>query len=100
MTPQNVFNDFLTYIIHGFSPGAPVGEVVWYDSLDPKNFMGGWKVNPILTRTGVPTVRKMGLEEYRASRNLPVRLIRQRTNYYQVTAGAVKRMVPFPGKQY
>lgn len=23
LDPVNVFNDFLTYIIHGFSPGAP-----------------------------------------------------------------------------
>lgn len=54
-------------LIHGC-----VGEVVWHDSLDLKNFMGGWKVNPLLTRTGIPTIRKMSLEEYQASRNLPL----------------------------
>ena len=53
-------------LVHGC-----VGEVIWHDSLDPKNFMGGWKVNPILTLTGIPTVRKMGMEEYLANRNLP-----------------------------
>lgn len=34
--------------------------------------MGGWKVNPILTWTGIPTVNKMSMEEYQASRNLPI----------------------------
>lgn len=54
-------------LVHGC-----VGEVVWHDSLNPKNFMGGWKVNPILTWTGIPTVNKMSMEEYQASRNLPI----------------------------
>lgn len=54
-------------LVHGC-----VGEVIWHDSLNPKNFMGGWKVNPILTRTGIPTIQKMSMEEYQASRNLPI----------------------------
>lgn len=54
-------------LIHGC-----VGEVIWHDSLNPKNFMGGWKVNPILTWTGIPTIQKMGMNEYQASRDQPV----------------------------
>lgn len=54
-------------LVHGC-----VGEVIWHDSLDPKNFMGGWKVNPNLAWTGIPTIRKMSMEEYQASRNLPL----------------------------
>lgn len=53
-------------LVHGC-----VGEVIWHDSLNPQNFMGGWKVNPILTWTGVPTIKKMSMNEYQASRNLP-----------------------------
>lgn len=53
-------------LIHGC-----VGEVIWHDSLDPKNFMGGWKVNPILRWIGIPTIKKMSMDEYQASRNLP-----------------------------
>lgn len=54
-------------LIHGC-----VGEVIWHDSLNPKNFMGGWKVNPILTWTGIPTIKKMSIDEYQASRSLPI----------------------------
>lgn len=54
-------------LIHGC-----VGEVIWHDSLNPKNFMGGWKVNPILTWAHIPTIQKMSLEEYQISRNQPV----------------------------
>ncbi len=54
-------------LIHGC-----VGEVIWHDSLNPKDFMDGWKVNPLLTLTGIPTVKKMSMEEYQACRNLPV----------------------------
>lgn len=54
-------------LIHGC-----VGEVIWHDSLNPKNFMDGWKVNPLLSLTGIPTVKKMGMKEYLACRNLPV----------------------------
>lgn len=54
-------------LVHGC-----VGEVIWHDSLNPQNFMGGWKVNPILTWTGIPTIKKMSLNEYQASRNLPI----------------------------
>lgn len=54
-------------LIHGC-----VGEVIWHDSLNPKNFMAGWKINPILTLTGIPTIGKMSLEEYQVSRGLPI----------------------------
>ena len=54
-------------LIHGC-----VGEVICHDSLNPKNFVDGWKVNPMLTSTGIPTIRKMSTEEYLANRNLPV----------------------------
>lgn len=53
-------------LIHGC-----VGEVICHDSLNPKDFVDGWKVNPILTYTGIPTIKKMNLEEYQTSRNLP-----------------------------
>lgn len=53
-------------LIHGC-----VGEVICHDSLNPKNFVDGWKVNPDLTYTGIPTIKKMSLEEYQATRNLP-----------------------------
>lgn len=49
-----------------------VGEVICHDSLNPKDFADGWKVNPMLTLTGIPTIRRMSMEEYQASRNLPV----------------------------
>lgn len=54
-------------LIHGC-----VGEVICHDSLNPKNFVDGWKVNPVLTRTGIPTIKRMSMEEYQASRNLPL----------------------------
>lgn len=53
-------------LIHGC-----VGEVICHDSLNPKNFVDGWKVNPFLTLTGIPTIQKMNLEEYQRSRHLP-----------------------------
>lgn len=49
-----------------------VGEVICHDSLNPKNFVDGWKVNPMLTWTGIPTVKRMSEEEYRISRNIPL----------------------------
>lgn len=54
-------------LIHGC-----IGEVIWHDSLNPKNFMEGWKVNPLLTQTGIPSIKKMNMNEYQASRNLPI----------------------------
>ena len=54
-------------LIHGC-----VGEVICHDSLNPKNFVDGWKVNPTLTLTGIPTIRKMSMEEYLANRDLPL----------------------------
>lgn len=54
-------------LIHGC-----VGEVIWHDSLQPEKFNDGWLVNPVLTRTGIPTIRKMSEEEYRTSRRLSV----------------------------
>lgn len=54
-------------LIHGC-----VGEVICHDSLNPKDFVDGWKVNPMLTLTGIPTIKRMNMEEYQASRNLPV----------------------------
>lgn len=53
-------------LIHGC-----VGEVICHDSLNPLNFVDGWKVNPMLTWTGIPTIKRMSMEEYQASRNLP-----------------------------
>lgn len=54
-------------LIHGC-----VGEVICHDSLNPKNFVDGWKVNPSLAWTGIPTIQKMSLEEYQVSRNQPL----------------------------
>lgn len=54
-------------LVHG-----GVGEVIWHDSLQPEKFNDGWLVNPVLTHTGIPTIRKMSEEEYRKSRELPV----------------------------
>ena len=48
------------------------GEVIQHDSLLPEDFKDGWFVNPILTTTGIPTIRKMSEDEYRASRNIPL----------------------------
>lgn len=53
-------------LIHGC-----VGEVICHDSLNPGNFVDGWKVNPMLTWTGIPTIKRMNMKEYRAGRNLP-----------------------------
>ena len=53
-------------LIHGC-----VGEVICHDSLNPGNFVDGWKVNPMLAWTGIPTIKRMSMEEYRAGRNLP-----------------------------
>ena len=41
-------------LIHGC-----VGEVICHDSLNPGNFVDGWKVNPMLAWTGIPTVKRM-----------------------------------------
>lgn len=49
-----------------------VGEVVHHDSLSPKDFMDGWFINENLTRSGVPSIRRMTEEEYRANRNIPL----------------------------
>ena len=53
-------------LIHGC-----VGEVICHDSLNPGNFVDGWKVNPMLAWTGIPTIKRMNMKEYRAGRNLP-----------------------------
>lgn len=53
-------------LIHGC-----VGEVICHDSLNPGNFVDGWKVNPMLTWTGIHTIKRMNMKEYRAGRNLP-----------------------------
>jgi len=53
-------------LIHGC-----VGEVICHDSLNPGNFVDGWKVNPMLAWTGIPMIKRMSMEEYRAGRNLP-----------------------------
>lgn len=45
------------FIIHGC-----VGEVVWHDSLNPETYFGGWAVNPILSRSGIPGVLDMPKE--------------------------------------
>ena len=45
LDPVNVFNDFLTYIIHGFSPGAPPLQNWKYKRLQNMKFMEmltGW----------------------------------------------------------
>lgn len=45
LDPVNVFNDFLTYIIHGFSPGAPPLQNWKYKQLQNMKFMEiltGW----------------------------------------------------------
>ena len=54
-------------LIHGC-----VGEVIHHDSLQPENFMNGWGVNPFLTQSGIPSIRRMSEEEYRANRNMSV----------------------------
>ena len=48
-----------------------IGEVIWHDSLRPEQFMQGWKINSLLTRTGIPTIHRMKEDEYRMSRNMP-----------------------------
>lgn len=52
------------FLIHGC-----VGEVIWHNSLDPNHFLGGWKINETLNRTGIPTIRTITQEEYLISRN-------------------------------
>ena len=45
LDPVNVFNDFLTYIIHGFSPGAPPLQSWKYKRQQNMKFMQmltGW----------------------------------------------------------
>ena len=45
LDPVNVFNDFLTYIIHGFSPGAPPLQSWKYKRQQNMKFMEmltGW----------------------------------------------------------
>lgn len=60
--------------------------------------MGGWKVNPILTWTGIPTVNKMSMEEYQASRNLPISpYIAQKEN--PVVTVSIRKETPFRNKQ-
>lgn len=46
------------FLVHGC-----VGEVIWHDSLDPESYNDGWVVNGILTKTGVPTIRRIKKEE-------------------------------------
>ena len=60
-------------LIHGC-----VGEVIQHDSLLPEDFKDGWFVNPALTVTGIPTIRKMDGDEYRASRNIPLSDLKDR----------------------
>lgn len=60
-------------LIHGC-----VGEVIQHDSLLPEDFKDGWFVNPILTVTGIPTIRRMDGNEYRASRNIPLSDLKDR----------------------
>ena len=60
-------------LIHGC-----VGEVIQHDSLLPEDFKDGWFVNPVLTTTGIPTIRKMSEDEYRTSRNIPISGLKQR----------------------
>lgn len=76
---QTVFNDLLRFIIHGFSPGAPpisnwkykrqqnasFMEMICHDSLQPKAFTDGWKVNQALPLAGIPSIRRMKEDEYR-----------------------------------
>ena len=40
-------------------------EVICHDSLQPKAFTDGWKVNQALPLTGIPSIRRMKEEEYR-----------------------------------
>ena len=47
-------------LVHGC-----VGEVICHDSLQPKAFTDGWKVNQALPLTGIPSIRRMKEEEYR-----------------------------------
>lgn len=47
-------------LIHGC-----VGEVICHDSLQPDKFTDGWKVNPALHLTGIPSIKRMKEEEYR-----------------------------------
>ena len=54
-------------LIHGC-----VGEVIHHDSLSPDHFLCGWYVNISLTRTGIPSIRRMSEADYRTSRRLPV----------------------------
>lgn len=60
-------------LIHGC-----VGEVILHDSLQPEGFKDGWFVNPSLTMTGIPTIRRMSEDEYRASRNIPLSGLKER----------------------
>ena len=46
-------------------------------------FKDGWFVNPVLTTTGIPTIRKMSEDEYRASRNIPLSGLKQRMAQFQ-----------------
>lgn len=55
-----------------------VGEVIHHDSLQPESFSNGWLVNPFLTQTGIPSIRRMSEEEYRISRGMPADGIRER----------------------
>ena len=46
-------------LIHGC-----VGEVICHDSLMPDKFTDGWKVNPTLQFSGLPSIRRISKEEY------------------------------------
>lgn len=42
------------FFIHGC-----IGEVIWHNSLEPDSFFDGWKVNEVLTTSGMPSIRRI-----------------------------------------
>lgn len=51
----------VNFLIHGV-----VGEVIWHNSL-LMDFYGAWKVNETLNLIGIPHIRSLSEEEYKAS---------------------------------
>lgn len=65
-------------LVHGC-----VGEVICHDSLQPKAFTDGWKVNQALPLTGIPSIRRMKEEEYRNPLPGKYRTLQRGSPYHQ-----------------
>ena len=64
-------------LVHGC-----VGEVICHDSLQPKAFTDGWKVNQSSAITGIPSIRRMKEEEYESSSRIRDVSREEQSTYY------------------